>query len=123
SISGASNYFQGGLITYSNELKKELAFVKEETLRNFGAVSSEVVCEMALGGIERLNTDWSIAVSGIAGPTGGTEEKPVGTVWIAVANKKGVDAHQFLFGNDRGRTIQMTVLTALNLLRCKILEI
>ncbi len=123
SISGASNYFQGGLITYSNELKKELAFVKEETLRNFGAVSSEVVCEMALGGIERLNTDWSIAVSGIAGPTGGTEEKPVGTVWIAVANKKGVDAHQFLFGNDRGRTIQMTVLTALHLLRCKILEI
>lgn len=122
-VSGSSAYFSGSFVTYSNEMKKELVGVNWETLSNFGAVSEEVVCEMALGGKQRLGVDWAIAVSGVAGPTGGSDEKPVGTVWIAIAGPEGVEARRFQFGDNRGRTVQMTVLTALNLLRCKILRI
>lgn len=123
SVSGSSNYVFGGLITYSNELKTKLAYVQEETLANFGAVSEETVLEMAAGGKKVLGVDWSISVSGIAGPLGGSDEKPVGTVWIAIDGPKGKLSRKFLFGTDRQRTVQMTVLTALNLLRCEILGI
>ena len=123
SISGSSAYVLGGLITYSNELKMKLAHVQESTLENFGAVSEETVFEMASGGKAVLGTDWAISVSGIAGPLGGSEEKPVGTVWIAVDGPERKISRKFLFGTDRHRTVQMTVLTALNLLRCEILGI
>ena len=123
SISGSSAYFNGGLMTYSNELKMKLANVSEEALLNHGAVSQEVAEEMARNGREVLGTDWCVAVTGVAGPTGGTAEKPVGTVWISVASEKSVTSQRFLFGDNRERNIQMTVLTALNLLRCNLLGI
>jgi nicotinamide-nucleotide amidase len=115
--SGSSDFFQGGLVTYSNDLKMKLANVKQETLDSHGAVSEETVKEMALGGRNNLNVDYTIAVSGIAGPNGGTEEKPVGTVWIAVAHPEGVIAKKFLFGEHRGRNLEKTQLYAANMLR------
>lgn len=123
SVSGSSSYFEGSIVSYSNELKHKLAGVKNETLSNFGAVSEEVVKEMALGGKEKLEVDYCIAVSGVAGPTGGTDEKPVGCVWIAIANKDGVNAKKFQFGTNRERNIQMTALSALNFLRILLLDI
>lgn len=123
SISGSSAYVLGGLITYSNDLKMKLAGVSGQTLEDFGAVSEETVLEMAAGGKKVLNVDWCISVSGIAGPLGGSDEKPVGTVWIAIDGPERKVSRKFLFGTDRQRTVQMTVLTALNLLRCEILGI
>jgi nicotinamide-nucleotide amidase len=123
SISGSSAYVQGGLITYSNDLKIRFAEVSSETLEDFGAVSEETVLEMSAGGKKALNVDWCISVSGIAGPLGGSDEKPVGTVWIAIDGPERKVSRKFLFGTDRQRTVQMTVLTALNLLRCEILGI
>jgi len=118
SVSGSSDYVQGGLITYSNALKTGLADVDPETIATFGAVSQEVVEQMAAGGRKKLNVDWCIAVTGVAGPTGGTESKPVGMVWIALAGPEGVTSREFHFGDHRGRNVQMTVLSALNYLRC-----
>lgn len=90
-IPGSSNYFKGSIVSYSNEAKMNLLNVSQKTLDLFGAVSEEVVQEMALGACKTLNTDCSIAVSGIAGPDGGTEDKPVGTVWICTRyNNKSV---------------------------------
>lgn len=123
SVPGASDYFMGSLLTYSNHLKMQLAGVSDASLMEFGAVSQEVVEEMALGGQEKLGLDLCIATSGVAGPTGGTEEKPVGTVWIAIALKNKVVSKRFYFGNDRERNIQMTILSALNMARCEILGI
>ncbi|WP_343749016.1 competence/damage-inducible protein A [Fluviicola sp.] len=123
SISGSSAYVLGGLVTYSNALKMKLADVKASTLEQFGAVSEETVLEMAAGGKQQLGVNWSVSVSGVAGPTGGSEEKPVGTVWIAIDGPGRKISRQFQFGSDRHRTVQMTVLTALNLLRCEILGI
>ncbi|WP_158276079.1 competence/damage-inducible protein A [Brumimicrobium oceani] len=121
--SGSSAFFQGGLITYSNVLKNKLAHVSISTLEKYGAVSEEVAKEMAIGGKEVLSADYVIAVTGIAGPEGGSEEKPVGTVWIAIATPDGVFAEHFLFGEHRGRNIEKTELYAANFLRKKILEI
>jgi nicotinamide-nucleotide amidase len=121
SISGASDYFKGSLITYSNELKEKFAQVNPDTLQKFGAVSQEVVEEMAEKGRVELDVDVCISVSGIAGPDGGTTEKPVGTVWIAISTKNRVYSKKFIFGDDRERNIQMSVLTALNLARCEFL--
>lgn len=122
-ISGSSSYVLGGLITYSNDLKMKLAGVSGQTLEDFGAVSEETVQEMATGGKKVLDVDWCISVSGIAGPLGGSDEKPVGSVWIAIDGPDRKISRKFLFGTDRQRTVQMTVLTALNLLRCEILGI
>lgn len=115
-LPGASNFFRGGLITYSNELKSQLAHVSPTTLDKYGAVSEEVVKEMALNGLEVLNVDYTIAVSGIAGPSGGSDEKPVGLVWIAIATKNGVVSKKHLFGNDRAENIQQSILSAVTLL-------
>ena len=123
SVSGASDYFMGSLLTYSNRLKLQLAGVPEESLIECGAVSQQVVELMALGGREKLGVDLCIATSGVAGPTGGTDEKPVGTVWVAIALKDRTVSKRFYFGNDRERNIQMTILSALNMARCEILEI
>ncbi len=123
SISGSSRYFDGGVVAYSNRLKKQLLGVKAETLDREGAVSEATVCEMAKGTIEHLGVDYSIAVSGIAGPTGGTPEKPVGTIWAAVANKERVVAKKFQLARNRDLNVKVTTTLAVNLLRLLILDI
>ena len=123
SVAGSSAYYSGSLLTYSNEMKIHLANVSEESLKAHGAVSETVVSQMAAYGREKMNVDYCLATSGIAGPDGGTEEKPVGTVWIAVASAERTIAKRYIFGNDRGRNILQTVLMALNLLRREILGI
>ncbi len=90
SVPGSSEYYLGSVIAYSNEVKHEFLGVKEESLNLFGAVSEQVVKEMAEGARQHLKTDFAVSISGIAGPDGGTLEKPVGTVWIAVASKTGI---------------------------------
>lgn len=121
--SGSSTFFHGGLITYSNALKHKLAQVSLETLEKYGAVSEEVAKQMALGGNKVLGTDYAIAVTGIAGPDGGSEDKPVGTVWMAIATPDGVFTEHYLFGEHRGRNIEKTELYAANFLRKLILKI
>lgn len=121
SVAGASDYFQGGLLTYSNELKQKLANVSLEAIEVYGAVSKEIVEEMATKGREKLGVDVCVSTSGIAGPDGGTDEKPVGLVWIGIATQERILSFQFQFGDDRERNILMTVLTALNLVRCELL--
>lgn len=86
-VSGSSNIFNGAVVTYSNEIKKQELNVKEETLKKYGAVSCEVVEEMLDGVLKKFNADFAIAVSGIAGPNGGTTEKPVGTVVIGISER------------------------------------
>lgn len=122
SISGASDYFMGSLLTYSNDLKHKIAGVSQESLAAFGAVSEEVAKEMALGGKTKLETDICIATTGVAGPTGGTEEKPVGLVWVAIALPDRVIARKFMFGDNRERNIQMTTWSALNWLRYELVQ-
>lgn len=115
-ISGSSEYFKGSIIAYSNEIKENLLKVNNSTIDRYGAVSKEVVEQMALGACKVLNTDFSIATSGIAGPMGGTKEKPVGTTWIAVSDGKKVISKLHIFGDQRERNIQRASLTALNML-------
>jgi len=121
SISGSSIWFQGSVVAYSNRAKEDLLYVKKDTLESHGAVSEQVVLEMALGARGRFRTDYAIATTGIAGPSGGTPDKPVGTVWIGIATPDGVFAKQYLFGDNRERNIRRTAVTALNLLRKEIL--
>ena len=90
SVPGSSEYFNGGIVAYSNEIKKDLLHVSAETLAKYGAVSRETVIEMVKGAMKTLKTDCAVATSGIAGPGGGTPEKPVGTVWIAAAYKNDI---------------------------------
>jgi nicotinamide-nucleotide amidase len=120
SVPGASDYFLGSVIAYSNDVKHAFLGVSEESLRQFGAVSEQVVKEMAQGARQRFNTDLAISVSGIAGPDGGSIEKPVGTVWIGLASKAGITTQKFMFGEHRGRNIMRAALAALNLLRMKL---
>lgn len=122
-VSGASSYFQGSFLTYSNELKHKLVDVSIQNLDEFGVVSKQVVEQMALNGRLKLGVDFCIATSGIAGPDGGSDEIPVGTVWIALAGRGWVESYRFQFGDHRERNMQLSVLTALNLLRCKLLNI
>lgn len=121
-VPGSSDYFEGGFITYSNRLKVEYAEVNESTILKHGAVSKEVAKEMAFGGRKKLAVDYCIAVTGIAGPTGGSEEKPVGTVWISVASKEKVIARKYNFGSNREHNVQMSIFAAVNLLRNVILQ-
>ena len=118
-----SNYFQGSLLTYSNKLKHKLANVNEDDLLKFGAVSEEIVCQMAKNGREILDVDICVSTSGIVGPDGGSLEKPVGTVWVGVATSERVFAVKFQFGDNRERNILMTILSSLNLVRCTLLNI
>lgn len=113
---GCSKVFAGGGIVYSYELKSKLLGVKPETLAQFGAVSEETIREMVSGALLNFETDYAIAVSGIAGPDGGMPDKPVGTVWIAVANKNKVVAKRYNFGNKRAQNIERSAMAALNLL-------
>lgn len=116
-IPGSSRYFEGGVVSYSNSLKQNLLGVKPETLQKHGAVSEATVREMAEGARRKLSTDYAISTSGVAGPDGGTEEKPVGLVWIAVAGPHETLARSFRFGRDRGRNIRRSSFMALDLCR------
>jgi nicotinamide-nucleotide amidase len=122
SRSGASKSYKGSVVSYANETKENVLHVTHDTLTEYGAVSEETVTQMAKGAVLTLNVDYSIATSGIMGPEGGSAEKPVGTVWIAVANKSKVKASKFFFRFDRQRNIQLTANAALNMLRLFILE-
>lgn len=113
---GCSSVYEGGAVTYSYDLKMSLLGVKTETLAKFGAVSEETVKEMAKGAIKNFKTDYAVAVSGIAGPDGGMPDKPVGTVWIAVAHAKGVVSKVFSFGNKRAQNIERSAAAALSMI-------
>ena len=114
---GSSAYFKGSVVAYSNEVKANVLGVAAESIAQHGAVSRVVVESMAIQAIKLMNTDFAIATSGIAGPGGGTAEKPVGTVWIAVAYKEQIISQLYNFGNDRERNIARTAQNALFLLR------
>lgn len=113
---GSSAIYNGSVVSYANEVKKELLGVKKETLENYGAVSEQTVLEMAKGALDSMHTDFAIATSGIMGPDGGSAEKPVGTVWIAVASRQRTKTIKPFFRFDRERNIEMTAHTALTLL-------
>lgn len=117
SVAGSSAYFKGGVVAYSNELKQQLLGVNPDTLALHGAVSEATVREMAQGALTRLNADYAIAISGIAGPDGGTPEKPVGTIWIAIANQQAVYAKLLHLSRSRDANIQLATALALNELR------
>lgn len=119
---GSSAYFTGGIIAYSNELKIRLLGVDPQLISDYGAVSREVVEAMAVGARKVIGTDYAIATSGIAGPTGGTEDKPVGTVWIAVAGPETVISRVSNFANHRERNIIRSTQNALNMLRLELLK-
>lgn len=121
SIPGSSDYFKGSVIAYSNEIKQKELKVKESSLIKFGAVSEQVVKEMADGIRKKFRTDFAVATSGIAGPGGATNDKQVGTTWIAIATPEKIIAQKFLFGEDRERNIRKAGITALNMLRKEIL--
>ncbi len=115
---GASAFFDGGIVSYDNRLKVELLGVKKETLDNYGAVSEQTVIEMAEGVVKVCKTDVSISISGIAGPTGGTELKPVGTIWMAVSDGKNTQTRKLQLGKDRWKNIQYATSKALFMLKC-----
>ena len=122
SVPGSSRYFQGTLVSYSNDIKRDLLNVREDNLKRRGAVSEQVVSDMALNAMGLFDVDYTIATSGIAGPDGGTKEKPVGTVWIAVATPVRLTTREFRFGSRTGRKqiIERAARAALNMLRVEI---
>ncbi len=121
-VPGSSDYFKGSVVAYANEIKESELGVKHESLLAFGAVSEQVAIEMAEGIKNKFGTDYAIATTGIAGPAGGSEEKPVGTVWVAVSTPDKTFARHFLMGEDRQRTIIKTAATAFNLLRLEMVS-
>ena len=120
SIPGASAYYEGALLTYSYKIKTSLANVPADLIQKEGAVSEPVAIQMAENGRDILGADICISTTGIAGPGGGTETKPVGMVWIAIATKDGTTTKKMQFSKHRERNIKMTVLSALNLLRLEL---
>ena len=122
SIAGSSDYFKGSVIAYSNELKINLLGVSRKTIEDFGAVSEQTARQMAEGGRKLIGTDYCVAVTGIAGPSGGSEEKPSGTVWVAVSSEAGTGVEKYVFGFDRLINIERFSRAALNLLRKQILN-
>ena len=121
-IPGSSDYYKGSVISYSNEIKTNELGVDWADLKQHGAVSKQVVEDMAKGILHKFKTDYAIATSGIAGPSGGTVEKPVGLVWIAIATQTSIASEKFLFGDHRERNIHKSAITALNMLRKEILK-
>ena len=119
-VPGASEIFLGGVVSYANTAKEKFLGVRAETLKTFGAVSEETAREMAVGVRERFGSDFALAVTGIAGPGGGTPEKPVGTVFIALASAEGVEVKKFLNVWERAIFKQVTATQALEWLRRKI---
>ncbi|MEI6949344.1 competence/damage-inducible protein A [Paraflavisolibacter sp. H34] len=117
SLPGASVSYKGGVVSYANDAKENILGVEHATLVKHGAVSEETIKEMVQGVLERLNADYAIATSGIMGPEGGTLQKPVGTVWIAVASRQNLETAKLFFRYDRRRNIELTANAALNMLR------
>lgn len=117
SVPGSSSYFLGGIVSYANTVKQDVLHVSEVSLHTYGAVSQQVVEEMALGALKTLNCDCSVATSGIAGPEGGSPDKPVGSVWIAVASKEKIKSRMFQFGKNREQNILRASNTALLMLK------
>ena len=122
SNAGSSEYFKGGVVAYSNEIKSKLLKVPSSMIETYGAVSQQVAESMAVGAQNALNADFSIATTGIAGPDGGSTDKPIGTVWIAVAGPSGVKSEKFIFRHNRERNIIRSTQSALDLLRKLILN-
>ena len=122
SVPGSSSYFSGSVIAYDNRIKSEILGVESLTIESRGAVSREVVEQMALGVCRHLGTHTAMATSGIAGPDGGTEEKPVGTTWICVCHGDRTYAKEYLFGGSRKRIIDQASNTAMQLLRRLLLD-
>ncbi|MEM9919053.1 MAG: competence/damage-inducible protein A [Bacteroidota bacterium] len=122
SVPGSSAYFQGSVIAYANDVKMKLLGVSETTLRAHGAVSESTVIEMVEGACKALGTDLAMATSGIAGPGGGTPEKPVGTIWMAAGRPGQINTLKLSLGKDRVRNIHYTSTQTLNLLRKFLLE-
>ena len=116
-IPGSSKFYDGSVVSYSYQAKEDLLQVDKTTLETKGAVSEEIVLQMARGALQNIKSDYVIAVSGIMGPDGGLPDKPAGTVWIAVGNKERIEAQKLYFRFDRMRNIQLTATNALNLLR------
>jgi nicotinamide-nucleotide amidase len=124
-VAGSSAYFSGGIIAYSNQVKIQQLGVLEEFLTEYGAVSAIVARQMAKGVQAKFNTDWSISVTGIAGPSGATENKPVGLVYLAIANpEKQVESYELRLGDKRGREAirYLTSCYALDKLRRELID-
>jgi len=122
SISGSSDYFKGSIVAYSNEIKHRILHVGNDTLEQYGAVSERTVTEMVDGALDGLQADVAVAISGIAGPGGGTPEKPVGTIWICAGNKSQKDTFLLKSGKNRQLNIQAATQYALNMLRLFIIK-
>ena len=117
SIPGSSHFYKGGVVCYADEVKVDILHVNPETLANYGAVSEEVVTEMVKGAMKTFKTDYAIATSGIAGPGGGTPEKPVGTIWLAVADAEQVVATKIEGDHGREINIQRATQTVMQMLK------
>jgi nicotinamide-nucleotide amidase len=117
SVPGSSRYYKGSVVSYSNDIKQQLLQVSPEILQQYGAVSAETVEQMAKSALTLLQTDFVVVTSGIMGPEGGSEEKPVGTAWIAVGDSGSVLSRKYFFRFDRLRNIELTSVSALNQLR------
>jgi nicotinamide-nucleotide amidase len=117
SVAGSSEYFEGTIVAYAYDLKEKLLNVSSETLNTEGAVSESCIKQMVNGALETLNVDVAVAVSGIAGPGGGTPEKPVGTIWLAVADKNSIKTVQINMDRGRSKNIEYAANVGLNLLR------
>lgn len=115
-IPGSSRFYKGGIIAYSDEVKKTHLYVNAETLEQHGAVSEETVVEMVKGAIKALDVDYAMATSGIAGPGGGSPEKPVGTIWVAAGTKDAVLTAKLTEDEGREKNIQAATAKALQLL-------
>ncbi|MGB1040258.1 MAG: CinA family protein, partial [Flavobacteriales bacterium] len=121
-IPGSSSFYEGSIICYSYDIKEKELNVPKDILLENGAVSEQVVEILSSEVRKKYNTDYSIAISGIAGPTGGTPDKPVGTVWISACSKTKVVSKKFTFGNNRERNISQSALAGINMLRQLILN-
>jgi nicotinamide-nucleotide amidase len=110
---GSSIWFERGFVTYSNESKAEMLGVPESVIEQYGAVSEPVATAMAVGALSRSHADYSIAVTGVAGPSGGSDQKPVGTVWIGIAGQNRTRTQKFLFDGDRELVRLMTMHSAI----------
>jgi nicotinamide-nucleotide amidase len=120
SIPGISSVYMGGLVAYSYDAKVDLLGVNMNDIQMYGAVSEEIVTQMATGCNKKFKTDFSIAISGIAGPGGGTIDKPVGTVWVAISSPNGCETKRFQFQGSRIRIIEQTFLSSIEMLRQQI---
>ena len=117
SVPGSSEYYKGSVVAYSDKIKEDILGVRHSTLQDHGAVSEETVIEMVQGVIDTIGTDVAIASSGIAGPSGGTIDKPVGTIWLAAGNKDKIVTKKLQLGNNRNKNIETSTVFALDLLR------